>query len=77
MKILKDQNELTFLLMLLAVDSIFIIVYLIHAYTPYASGDYYKLNMDRGYSEIFQYVFSGWSMENRNILRPVSQLIVP
>jgi hypothetical protein len=60
MKTLKDQNELTFLLMLLGADVAFIAVYLINAYTPYASGDLFKLNTDRGYSEISQYIKETW-----------------
>lgn len=49
-----------FLLLLVSTDVGFIIAYLVHEFSPFLGNRGYSLTMERGYSEIFQYVKTYW-----------------
>lgn len=49
-----------FLLLLIFADMAFVIVYLVHEFSPVLDNRGYSLTMERGYSEIFQYVKTYW-----------------
>jgi hypothetical protein len=56
----KNLNTFAFLALLLSADVGFIVLHLIHAYTPYLSSIDYSLETDRGYAEVFQYIKEYW-----------------
>ena len=49
-----------FLLLLISADTAFVIVHLVHKFSPFIDNSLYSLETDRGYSEIFQYVKTYW-----------------
>jgi len=57
---LRHGNVATLLLLLLAVDLVFIGVHLVHELTPFLGDRLYSLETDRGYAEMFQYVKTFW-----------------
>jgi len=59
--IAQNQNTFVFLALLLSADAVFIVLHLIHAYTPYLSSSGYALQTDRGYAEVFQYIKLYWT----------------
>jgi hypothetical protein len=48
------------LLLLLAADLVFIVLHVLHMYTPFADNLSFSLEEDRGYGEVFQYVKFFW-----------------
>ncbi|HBB30897.1 MAG TPA: hypothetical protein DDZ80_13055 [Cyanobacteria bacterium UBA8803] len=48
------------LYLFLSADIAFIIVHLIHVYTPFAESYHYSIEADRGYGELFQYLKEYW-----------------
>ncbi|MGH9877704.1 MAG: hypothetical protein ACRD5H_08705 [Nitrososphaerales archaeon] len=45
---------------MVSADTAFVIVHLVHEFSPFLSNSFYSLETDRGYSEIFQYVKIYW-----------------
>jgi len=52
---LRDKSY-KLLLLLLSIDTIFIILHIIHTYTDYLGNSNFSIQEDRGYAEIFQYI---------------------
>ncbi len=52
---LRDKSN-KLLLLLLSIDTIFIILHIIHTYTDYLGNPNFSIQKDRGYAEIFQYM---------------------
>jgi len=48
------------LLLLLSADFVFIVLDLLYRYSSFISFEYFCLNQDRGYSEVFQYIKIFW-----------------
>lgn len=48
------------LLLLIAADSVFVLIHLVHKYSPLLESKLYSLSSDGGYAEIFQYVKTFW-----------------
>lgn len=48
------------LILLLSADIAFVVLHLLHAYTPYAASDLFDVGKDRGFAEIYQYVKWYW-----------------
>ncbi len=53
---------LTFLALALAADVGFMVLHLIHFYTPFLAYPEFSLSKDRGYAEVFQYVQEYWTV---------------
>lgn len=54
------RGSIEFLYLLLGVDLLFILLNLLHVYTPYFRDPSYSIETDRGFAEIFQYVQEYW-----------------
>jgi hypothetical protein len=53
-----DSHEVLFLV--IATDLLFIILHLLHVYSPYFTDSRFSLEIDRSFSEVFQYVKQYW-----------------
>jgi len=49
-----------FLLLLLSADLVFVLVHLVHTFSPYLSDQLFSIQQDRGYGEAFQYMKAYW-----------------
>ena len=56
LKVCNKKYALPFLFLILLVDFAFIVLHFINFYTPYLNDILFDLGVDRGYSEIYQYI---------------------
>lgn len=57
---LLNNGYLVFLGMLLCTDFVFIVLHLVHTYTPYIPSGIYSIEQDKGHAEVFQYTKLFW-----------------
>ena len=55
-----DRESDRLLLLLVSTDLLFIILHIMHCHSPFFSARGWAITLDRGYSEIFQYVKMFW-----------------